>query len=152
MRKDTSNIVIKNKKAYHDYILLDKIIAGVQLTGTEIKSIRAGKANLVDSFCQFRSGELFVRGMNISEYFWGNINNHDPRRERKLLLTKHELYKLSRKVKESGNTIIVTKIFINDRGLVKAEIALARGKKEYDHRETLRQQDAKREIDRQMKK
>jgi len=90
--------------------------------------------------------------MNISEYYWGNINNHDPRRERKLLLTRRELNKLERKVKESGLTIIVTKVFVNDRGLAKAEIALAKGKKEYDHRETLKQKDAAREIDRRMKK
>jgi len=151
MKKDTSNIVIRNKKASHDYIFIDTFIAGIQLTGTEIKSLRAGKATLVDSFCTFRSGELFVRGMNISEYYWGNINNHDPRRERKLLLTRRELNKLGRKVKESGLTIIVTKVFINDRGLAKAEIALAKGKKEYDHRESLKQKDAKREIDRRMK-
>lgn len=151
MRKDNSNIVIKNKKASHDYLFIDKLVAGIQLTGTEIKSLRAGKANLVDSFCQFRSGELFVRGMNISEYYWGNINNHDPRRERKLLLSRRELNKLERKVKETGLTIIVIKVFINDRGLAKAEIALAKGKKEYDHREGLKLKDAKREIDRRMK-
>jgi len=152
MKKDNSNIVIRNKKASHDYIFIDTLVAGIQLTGTEIKSLRAGKVTLVDSFCQFRSGELYVRGMNISEYYWGNINNHDPRRERKLLLTRRELNKLERKVKESGLTIIVTKVFVNDRGLAKAEIALAKGKKEYDHRETLKQKDAAREIDRRMKK
>lgn len=152
MRNDTSNIVIKNKKAYHNFILIDKYIAGIQLTGTEIKSIRAGKATLVDSYCQFRSGELYVRGMNISEYYWGNINNHDPRRERKLLMTRRELYKLQRKVKESGLTIIVTRLFINERGLAKAEVAMAKGKKEYDHRESLKKGDAKREMDRKMKK
>lgn len=152
MRKDTSNIVIRNKKASHEFLFIDKFIAGIQLTGTEIKSIRAGKATLVDSYCQFREGELFVRGMNISEYYWGNINNHDPRRERKLLLTKRELYKLERKVKESGLTIIVIRVFINERGLAKAEVALAKGKKEYDHRETLKEKDSKREMDRKMKK
>lgn len=151
MRKDSSNIIIRNKKASHDFIFIDKFIAGIQLTGTEIKSLRSGKATLVDSYCQFISGELYVRGMNISEYYWGNINNHDPRRERKLLLTRRELYRLERKVKESGLTIIVTRVFINERGLAKAEVALARGKKEYDHRETLKKKDAKREIDRRMK-
>ena len=151
MKGGSSNITIKNKKASRDYLFIDKYIAGIQLTGTEIKSLRAGKANLIDSYCQFHNGELFVTGMNISEYFWGNINNHDPARERKLLLTRKELSKLEKKVKESGLTIIVTKVFINERGLAKAEVALARGKKEYDHRETLKQKDAKREIDRQMK-
>ncbi len=88
MKGSSSNIIIKNKKASRDYLFLDKYIAGIQLTGTEIKSLRAGKANLIDSFCQFRNGELFVTGMNISEYYWGNINNHDPQRERKLLLNR----------------------------------------------------------------
>ena len=151
MKGGSSNIVIKNKKAYRDYLFLDKYIAGIQLTGTEIKSLRAGKANLIDSFCQFRNSELFVKGMNISEYSWGNIYNHDPRRERKLLLTRKELNKLEKKVKESGLTMIVIRVFINERGLAKAEVALARGKKEYDHRESIKQKDAKREIGRQMK-
>ncbi|HUS86065.1 MAG TPA: SsrA-binding protein SmpB [Bacteroidales bacterium] len=151
MKKDTGNIIIKNKKALRDYLFLDKYIAGIELTGTEIKSVRTGKVSLVDSYCQFRNGELYVTGMNISEYFWGNIYNHDPRRERKLLLTKRELNKLERKVKEGGLTIIVIKIFLNERGLAKAEIALARGKKEYDHRESLKQKDAHREMDRRMK-
>lgn len=151
MKKDFGNIIIRNKKASHDYTFIDKFVAGIQLTGTEIKSIRAGKATLIDSYCHFIKGELFVKGMNISEYYWGNINNHDPRRERKLLLTRRELNRLLKKVKESGLTIIVTKVFINERGLAKAEIALAKGKKEYDHRETLKKNDAKREIDRRMK-
>lgn len=152
MKKEKKhNIVIRNKKASHDYIFIDTYITGIQLTGTEIKSIRAGKASLVDSYCRFRNGELYVTGMNISEYFWGNINNHETRRERKLLLHKKELLKLERKLKESGLTIIMTKLFINDRGLAKTEIALAKGKKEYDRRETLKRKDAQREIDRRMK-
>lgn len=152
MKKEKKhNIVIRNKKASHDYIFIDTFITGIQLTGTEIKSIRAGKASLVDSYCRFRNGELYVTGMNISEYFWGNINNHETRRERKLLLHKKELRKLERKLKESGLTIIMTKLFINDRGLAKTEIALAKGKKEYDRRETLKRKDAQREIDRRMK-
>lgn len=152
MKKEKKhNIVIRNKKASHDYIFIDTYITGIQLTGTEIKSIRAGKASLVDSYCRFRNGELYVTGMNISEYFWGNINNHETRRERKLLLHKKELFKLERKLKESGLTIIMTKLFINDRGLAKTEIALAKGKKEYDRRETLKRKDAQREIDRRMK-
>ncbi|HNX65840.1 MAG TPA: SsrA-binding protein SmpB [Bacteroidales bacterium] len=151
MRKDTSNIVIKNKKASHDYEFIEKYVAGMRLTGTEIKSIRSGKANLTDSFCAFRGGELFITGMHISEYYWGNIFNHDPLAERKLLLTKKELRKLERKVKETGLTIIVIKVFINDRGLAKAEIALAKGKKEYDKRETLKLKDHGREMDRAIK-
>jgi len=151
MRKDTSNIVIKNKKASHDYEFIEKLVAGIRLTGTEIKSIRSGKANLTDSFCAFRGGELFITGMHISEYYWGNIFNHDPLAERKLLLKKKELRKLERKVKETGLTIIVIKVFINDRGLAKAEIALAKGKKEYDKRETLKLKDHGREMDRALK-
>jgi SsrA-binding protein len=151
MARGGSNIVIKNKKASHNYLFLDKYIAGIQLTGTEIKSLRAGKANLIDSYCHFHKGELYVKGMNIAEYYWGNINNHEPGRERKLLLTKKELQKLEKKVREGGLTIIVTKVFINDRGLAKVQIALAKGKKEYDHRQTLKDKDAKREMDRRMK-
>lgn len=151
MRKESSNIMIRNKKASHNFAFLDKFIAGISLTGTEIKSIRAGKVSLVDSFCHFRNGELWVKGMNISEYYWGNRYNHDPSRERKLLLNRRELNRLEKKVKEGGLTIIVTRIFINERGLAKAEVALARGKKEFDHRETLKKKDARREIDRRLK-
>lgn len=151
MGRGASNIVIKNKKASHNYLFIDKYLAGIQLTGTEIKSLRAGKANLIDSYCHFHNGELYLKGMNISEYYWGNINNHEPGRERKLLLTRRELTKLEKKVRESGLTIIVTKVFINDRGLAKAEIALAKGKKEYDHRQNMKQKDAEREMDRRMK-
>jgi len=145
------NILIRNKKASHDYIFIETYITGIQLTGTEIKSIRAGKASLVDSYCRFRNGELYVTGMYIAEYFWGNINNHEARRERKLLLHKKELRKLERKTRESGLTIIMTKLFINDRGIAKTEIALAKGKKEYDRRETLKRKDAQREMDRKLK-
>jgi SsrA-binding protein len=146
--KGNSDIVIRNKKASHDYEFLEKYIAGIKLTGTEIKSIRLGKATLVDSYCVFRKSELYIKGMHISEYWWGNINNHDPLAERKLLLTGHELKKIERKVKESGLTIVVIKVFINNRGLAKAEIAIAKGKKEYDKRETLKRKDATREMDR----
>jgi SsrA-binding protein len=152
MKNRSGDIVIKNKKASHDYEFLDKYIAGIKLTGTEIKSIRLGKATLADSYCLFRDGELFIRGMHISEYWWGNLNNHDPNRERKLLVTKRELKKIERKVKETGYTIIVIKVFINDRGLAKAEIAVSRGKKEYDKRETLKRKDTERELDRFRKK
>jgi SsrA-binding protein len=147
-RSAGSDIVIKNKKASHDYEFLEKFIAGIMLTGTEIKSVRAGKAALTDSYCQFTNGELYLKGMHIAEYWWGNLNNHNPMRERKLLLTNRELRKMERKVKETGLTIIVIKVFINERGLAKAEIALAKGKKEYDKRETLKRRDADRELDR----
>jgi len=152
MKGKSDNIVIKNKKASHDYEFLDKYIAGIKLTGTEIKSIRLGKAALTDSFCLFRGGELYIKGMHISEYWWGNMNNHDPIRERKLLLNKRELRKMEKKVKETGLTIIVIKVFINDRGLAKAEIATARGKKEYDKRQILKRKDSERELDRFRKK
>jgi SsrA-binding protein len=145
------NIVIRNKKASHDYEFLEKFIAGIKLTGTEIKSIRLGKATITDSYCFFSNGELFIRGMHIAEYWWGNLNNHDPLRERKLLLKARELRKIERKIKETGLTIIVIKVFINDRGLAKAEIAIAKGKKEYDKRETLKRKDAAREMDRMRK-
>jgi SsrA-binding protein len=151
MKGGTANIVIRNKKASHDYEFLEKFIAGIKLTGTEIKSIRLGKATIPDSYCLFENGELYLRGMHISEYWWGNLNNHDPIRDRKLLLTSKELRKIERKVKETGLTIIVIKIFINDRGLAKAEIAISKGKKEYDKRETLKRKDASREMDRMRK-
>lgn len=151
MRRDTSNIVIKNRRASHEYEFIEKLVAGIILTGTEIKSIREGRVNLTDSYCTFRNGEMFVTGMHISEYYWGNLNNHDPVGERKLLLTKKELKKWDRKVKETGLTIIVTKMFINDRGLAKIEIALAKGKKTYDKREDLKKKDHGREMDLQTK-
>lgn len=151
MKGGKGNIVIKNKKASHDYEFIEKFIAGIKLSGTEIKSLRLGKATLSDSYCFFSNGELFIKGMHISEYWWGNLNNHDPLRERKLLLTSRELRKIERKIKESGLTIIVIKVFINDRGLAKAEIAISKGKKEYDKRETLKRKDATREMDRMRK-
>lgn len=152
MKGSSGDIVIKNKKAHHDYEFIEKFIAGIQLTGTEIKSVRLGKATIVDTYCLFSNGELYLRGMHIAEYWWGNLNNHDPLRDRKLLLTKRELRKIDRKVKETGLTIIATKVFINERGLAKAEIAIAKGKKEYDKRQTLKTRDAAREMDRMMKK
>jgi SsrA-binding protein len=152
MRAASSDITIKNKKASHDYEFLEKFIAGIKLTGTEIKSIRAGKATLADSYCVFSDGELYIKGMHISEYWWGNLNNHDPLRERKILLKARELKKIERKVKETGLTIIVIKVFINERGLAKAEIAISKGKKEYDKRETLKRKDTERELDRFRKK
>ena len=151
MKGSSANIVIKNKKASHDYEFLEKFIAGIKLSGTEIKSIRLGKATIADSYCYFSNRELYLKGMHIAEYWWGNLNNHDPLRDRKLLLTSRELRKIERKVKETGLTIIVIKVFINDRGLAKAEIAISKGKKEYDKRETLKRKDASREMDRMRK-
>lgn len=146
--KFQNNIQIKNKKAYFDYELVEKYIAGLVLTGTEIKSLRMGKASLVDTYCLFKEGELYVRGMNIATYDHGTYNNHDPMRDRKLLLEKAELRKLQRKTKEKGFTIVPTRLFINEKGFAKLEIALARGKKEYDKRETIRERDLKRDMER----
>jgi SsrA-binding protein len=143
-----NSISIKNKKAGHEYFLLQEITAGIQLYGTEIKSIRDGKANIVDAYCSFRGEELFVINMHISEYTFGTYNNHEPKRDRKLLLTKRELKKLQIKVKEKGFTIIPTLLFINEKGLAKLTIALAKGKHHYDKRETLKQKDHKREMER----
>ncbi len=150
MKKD---VLIKNKRATFDYELVDKFTAGIVLVGTEIKSIRLGKASLVDTFCFFAgNNELWVKNMNISEYLFGSYNNHLPRRDRKLLLNRKELIKLQREVKDNGMTIVPTKLFINEKGLCKVEIALARGKKEYDKRESIKEKDAKRDIDRYMKR
>ncbi len=145
-------INIRNRRATFDYEILERLVAGIQLSGTEIKSIRGGHASLPDSFCFFNRGELWVKGMRIAEYFYGTFNNHAPERERKLLLQKKELRKWERKTKESGLTIVPLVLFINDRGLAKLEIGLARGKKQYDKRETLKEKDARRDIDRVMKR
>lgn len=147
-----NKINIKNKRATFDYEILEKFVAGIVLGGTEIKSIREGRASLVDSYCYFVAGELWVKGMNIAEYFYGTFNNHQPARERKLLLKKKELSKLERKTKESGLTIIPVRMFLTERGFAKLEIALAKGKKQHDKRETLKQKDASREMDRVKKK
>ncbi|MBN1145541.1 MAG: SsrA-binding protein SmpB [Bacteroidales bacterium] len=147
-----AEIDIKNKKAWHDFEIIDKFVAGIVLTGTEIKSLRAGKASLVDSYCFFNEGELFVKGMHISEYDFGSIYNHFPKRERKLLLTRRELKKLQKNVKEKGLTIIALKIFLAASRYAKLEIALARGKKEFDKREDIKKKDSKRQLDRLMKK
>ena len=144
-------INIRNKRAYFEYEILEKFISGIQLCGTEIKSIRSSKASIVESYCRFSGNELFIVNMNISEYDFGNINNHEARRDRKLLLTKKELTKLQKKIKESGLTIVPLKMFLNDKGLAKLEIGLAKGKKTFDKRETLKQKDAKRDMDRAQK-
>ncbi|MDO9512052.1 MAG: SsrA-binding protein SmpB [Bacteroidales bacterium] len=147
MRKG-SDIVIKNRKAGFEYYLVERFTAGIELTGTEIKSIRAGKANLSDAYCTFRGKELFVISLHVAEYDFGNIYNHEPRRDRRLLLTRRELKRLDNKVKEKGFTIIPTLMFINEKGLAKLEIALAKGKHSYDKRDTLKQKDLKRDMDR----
>lgn len=141
-------IRIRNRRATFDYEILERYEAGIQLSGTEIKSIRGGHASLPDSYCYFHRGELWVKGMNIAEYFYGTFSNHAPERERKLLLHRRELVKLERKTKESGLTIVPLELYINERGLAKLEIGLARGKKSYDKRETLKANDARREMDR----
>ncbi len=143
-----SDILIKNKRASFDYEIIERSTAGIQLFGTEIKSIRAGKASLTETYCTFIKDELWVKNMHISTYFFGTYNNHDVRRDRKLLLNKKELKKLDRATKESGLTIIPTKLFINDKGMAKVEIGLAKGKKNYDKRQSLKEKDAKREIER----
>ncbi|GAA4811620.1 SsrA-binding protein SmpB [Litoribaculum gwangyangense] len=143
------NINIQNKKARFQYEILDKYTAGIVLTGTEIKSIRSSKASIAESFCEFNErGELFVINMTIEEYAFGNYYNHKPKAERKLLLNKKELKKLEKEVNVKGNAIIPLRLFINDKGFAKMEIALAKGKKLYDKRETIKDRDNKRNLDR----
>ena len=142
-------ITIKNKKAGFEYNFLANYKAGIMLLGTEIKSIREGKANLSDSFCVFINEELWIKNMHISEYSHGSYNNHEPKRMRKLLLNKAELGKLQSKMKEKGNTIIPIQIFFNERGIAKLEIALARGKKTFDKREDIKKRDIAREMSRE---
>ncbi|EGD33625.1 MULTISPECIES: SsrA-binding protein SmpB [unclassified Capnocytophaga] len=144
-----NNINIQNKRAHFEYEILDKYIAGIVLKGTEIKSIRLGKASIVESFCEFNEKEeLFVINMTIEEYAWGTYYNHKPKSERKLLLKKQELRKLHKEVKNTGLTIVPLRIFIQEKGLAKMEIALVRGKKLYDKRETIKERDNKRQLDR----
>jgi SsrA-binding protein len=143
------NINIQNKKARFQYEILDKYTAGIVLTGTEIKSIRSGKASIAESFCEFNDkGELFVVNMTIEEYLYGTYYNHKPKAIRKLLLNKKELKKLNKEVQNTGLTIIPLRLFINDKGYAKLEIALAKGKKLYDKRETIKDRDNKRNLDR----
>ena len=141
-------INIKNKRASFDYEFIDTYTAGIVLTGTEIKSIRQGKASLVDTFCFFSRGELWVKNMHIAEYFYGSYNNHTARRDRKLLLTKKELRKLRRATREKGMTIIATRLFIAENGYAKLNIALARGTREYDKRHSIKEKDMRREMER----
>ena len=150
--KVTKTVInIRNKRATFDYELLDTFTAGIVLTGTEIKSLRAGKAGLTDSFCIFDRGELWAKNVYIAEYFYGTYNNHNAHRDRKLLLTRRELRGLRNDSKEPGLTIIPIRLFINERGLAKLEIALCKGKKEYDKRDTLRDKEDARLMDRARK-
>ncbi len=150
--KISNNIQIKNKRATFDYELLDTFTAGIVLTGTEIKSIRLGKASLVDTFCIMEKGELWVKNMYIAEYFYGTYNNHVTRRDRKMLLSRKELRKIEGASKNSGFTIVPIRLFINDKGLAKVVIAVAKGKKEYDKRHSIKEKEDKREMDRLFKK
>lgn len=146
-KKETSkNVHIKNRKASFDYQFLDKYIAGLVLTGTEIKSVRQSQVVLGDSFCFFKDGELWVKQMHIAQYENGNHYNHEPTRERKLLLNRKELRKIEKKLAEKGLSIVPTRMFINDRGLAKLEVAVAKGKKLYDKRESMKEKDSKREL------
>jgi len=146
--KILNKVNIENRRAKFDYQFIEKLVAGMILTGTEIKSIREGKAALVDSYCYFRNNELFIKNMNISEYSEGTHYNHEPNRERKLLLNKLELNKLQKKMKDQGLTIIPVRLFISDSGYAKLEIALAKGKKEFDKRESIKKRDIERETSR----
>ena len=149
---DYKNINIRNKRATFDYEIIEEWIAGIVLVGTEIKSVRLGKASITDSYCYFDKGELWIRGVNIAEYGWGTCNNHVPRRDRKLLLTKKELRKIDSAARNSGFTIIPTRMFINEKGLAKVVVAIAKGKKEYDKRDSIKERDDRREMDRAFKR
>lgn len=143
-----SNVTISNRRATFDYEILDSYTAGIQLFGTEIKSIRAGHASLVDSYCQFLNGELWAKQMHIAEYQFGSYANHEVRRDRKLLLLRKELNKLERLSRDTGKTIIPLRLFVNEKGFAKLDIALCQGKHAYDKRQSIREADDKRELDR----
>ena len=145
-------INIKNKRASYDYAISDTFTAGLVLTGTEIKALRQGKASLADTFCLVDNGEVWVKNMYIAEYFYGTYNNHSTRRDRKLLLNRKEITKLEKSGKEAGYTIVPLRLFINDRGLAKLVIGIARGKKEYDKRQSIKEREDKRTIARMMEK
>lgn len=147
----SENIYIKNKRATFEYHILEKYEAGIQLLGTEIKSVRAGKVTLSDAYCSFVSDELYVFNLHIAEYSHGSFYNHQPKRDRKLLLTKRELKKIANRLKDQGITLIPLAMYLNDRGYAKLEIGLAQGKKLYDKRESIKERDAKIEIGRRLK-
>lgn len=150
MAKAKSRVQINNKRASFDYEFIEQYDAGIVLVGTEIKSIRAGKASLSDAYCYFNNGELYVRGMNVATYFWASAwSSHEPLRDRKLLLTKRELRHLAQAVKTKGLTIVATRAYISENGYAKLHIALAKGKKEYDKRASIREKDIRREMERE---
>lgn len=149
---DYKKINVRNKRATFDYEILEEFTAGIVLYGTEIKSIRLGKVSMTDCYCYFERGELWIRGINIAEYGWGTCNNHSPKRDRKLLLTAKELTRIERASQDKGITIVGLRLFLNERGLAKVVIGLARGRKSYDKREYLKENDAKREMDKAMKR
>lgn len=148
MKNKEQHINITNKKAYHDYFIQDEFTAGIMLVGTEIKSVRHGKANLSDSYCVFKGNEMFVVGMHISDYENASFAKHDPKRDRKALMTKRELKKLKVQVQEKGLTIVPLNLFINEHGLAKLHIAVAKGKHTYDKKESLKEKDIDRELER----
>lgn len=150
--KIKNDVLIKNKRATFDYELLETFTVGIVLTGTEIKSIRQGKASLVDTFCIVEKGEVWVKNMYVAEYFYGTYNNHVARRDRKLLLNKKEIRKIFDAIRTSGFTVVPTRLFINEKGLAKLVIAIAKGKKEYDKRDSIRERDDRREMDRAFKR
>ncbi|MFV0530932.1 MAG: SsrA-binding protein SmpB [Flavobacteriales bacterium] len=145
------NVKIKNRKARFNYELLDRYTAGIQLGGTEIKSIRAGKASIAESFCEIKNNEVWCINMHIDEYQYGSYYNHKPKRDRKLLLQKKEIKKMVRKLQDKGMTIIPLEIFVNERGLAKMNIALAKGKKLYDKRESIKTKDINRDLQRNLR-
>ncbi len=152
MGTEQNRVNIRNKRATFDYEISEKFTAGIVLSGTEIKSIRSGKASLLDTFCYFSNNELYVRGMNISLYEWGTYNNHQPKRDRKLLLNRKELNKLERAAQDKGISLVGLKLWINEKGIAKLDFGIAKGRKNYDKREYLKEKDTKREMDRAMKK
>ena len=147
-----SAVNIKNRRATFDFEIIETYTAGIVLTGTEIKSIRQGKAGLTDSFCYENNGELWIKNMYIGEYFYGSYNNHASRRDRKLLLKKKEMREIGKSSKDSGFSIVPLRVFINDKGLAKVVIALAKGKKVYDKRQTIKEKEDRRAIDRALKR
>ena len=147
-----SPVNIRNKKASFEYFFIETFTAGIVLTGTEIKSIRAGKASLVDSYCLIINGEMWVRGMSVSPYFYGSYNNHEQKRDRKLLLTKREINKLQSATKQTGYTIVPLLVFLDEKGRAKMDIALCKGKKAFDKRQTLKEKEDRREMDRAIKR
>ena len=148
----SNSINIKNKKASFEYEFIEKFTAGIQLTGTEIKSIRAGKASITEGYCFLKDGEVFIKNMYIAEYEQGSYNNHNPKRDRKLLLNRAEISKIEKKKKDVGITIVPLKVFLTKKGYAKLDIALAKGKKMHDKRHDLKAKDAKRSMDRAMKR